>query len=212
MAIFTHEQTAGKGQRGRSWTSDAGMNVAMSLILNPSPLRLFQQFQFSACIAVACHRILSNYTGEMASIKWPNDLYWQDRKAGGILIENIVKGEEWQWAVSGIGLNVNQTDFSASINAVSIRQITGKSFDTIAIARELANEMLHCFGQLKMCGPSEMMHTYRRHLYRKNELTKFRSGNRVFEATVIDVTDDGRLVIQHSLREEFTVGEIEWVR
>ncbi len=88
---------------GRQWISEKGANMALSIVLQPKPLQLSQQFQLSACIAVAVHRFYSNYAGEDTKIKWPNDLYWQDRKAGGILIESIVgsgepgvRSQEWE--------------------------------------------------------------------------------------------------------------------
>ena len=62
----------------------------MSIVIDPRPLSLTQQFQLSACVAVAVCEFFRQICTEMTRIKWPNDLYWQDRKAGGILIENII--------------------------------------------------------------------------------------------------------------------------
>src|SRR6185503_3644805 len=85
MVIFSHEQTAGKGQRGRTWTSEKGANIALSILLNPFQLRVTAQFKLSICIATAVHQFFSKYSGVETKIKWPNDSYWRDRKAGGIL-------------------------------------------------------------------------------------------------------------------------------
>ncbi|HNF37596.1 MAG TPA: biotin--[acetyl-CoA-carboxylase] ligase, partial [Chitinophagaceae bacterium] len=90
LAIFAHHQTAGKGQRGKKWEAEKGANIALSVLIKPDFLKLSQQFSLSACIAVSVHQFLSNYILDGLKIKWPNDLYWQDRKAGGILIESVV--------------------------------------------------------------------------------------------------------------------------
>ena len=110
-AIFAHEQLAGKAQRGKTWSSDKGTNVILSLVVKPRSLLLTQQFQLSVCVAVAVHELFMKYAGDEAKIKWPNDLYWQDRKAGGILIESGVGSAEsgvrsqesgiarWEWEI-----------------------------------------------------------------------------------------------------------------
>jgi len=89
-AFFAHEQLSGKGQRGKIWTTPKGSSIIISVVINPEPLQLMQQFQLSACIALSVCEFFSFYTAEATTIKWPNDLYWYDRKAGGILIENII--------------------------------------------------------------------------------------------------------------------------
>jgi BirA family biotin operon repressor/biotin-[acetyl-CoA-carboxylase] ligase len=143
LAIFAHHQTAGKGQRGKKWEAEKGANIALSVLIKPDFLKLSQQFSLSACIAVSVHQFLSNYILDGLKIKWPNDLYWQDRKAGGILIESVVSSSstengKWLWAIAGMGINLNQTNFPDWIQQpVSLKQITGKTFDTLLMAKEL---------------------------------------------------------------------------
>jgi BirA family biotin operon repressor/biotin-[acetyl-CoA-carboxylase] ligase len=148
--IFSHEQIAGKGQRGKNWVSEKGSNIALSILLNPYPLRIQDQFKLSVCVAVSVHELFSRYAGDETKIKWPNDIYWRDRKAGGILIENVIGSSElgvqssesgkWKWAVVGIGININQTTFSPGLpNPVSLKQISGKSFEPIELAKELCS-------------------------------------------------------------------------
>ena len=88
--FFAHEQTAGKGQRGKTWKAAKGSGIIISVVINPHPLQLTQQFYLSACIALSVCEFFDQYAGGSTKIKWPNDLYWNDRKAGGILIENII--------------------------------------------------------------------------------------------------------------------------
>ena len=91
---FTLEQTAGKGQRGKTWLATPGENIMMSVVIEPHPLKTSQQFLLSAAIALGCYDFFKNYAGDETSIKWPNDIYWRDRKAAGILIESRVKSRE----------------------------------------------------------------------------------------------------------------------
>src|SRR5450755_322744 len=137
--FFAHEQLAGKGQRGKSWSSQPGENIIMSVVLEPEFLPVSRQFPLSACVALACHDFFSRYAGARETfIKWPNDLYWRDRKAGGILIENSFRGNKWMAAIAGIGVNINQVSFPETVrNPVSLRQITGRNHDAVKMAGEL---------------------------------------------------------------------------
>jgi len=145
---FAHEQTSGKGQKGKTWATERGMNVIISIVLKPDFLQPIRQFQLSACVAVATHQLFSKYCGSSLKIKWPNDMYWKDRKLGGILIENIVRSGElagtWDWSVVGIGININQVSFADDIkNAISLKQVTGNSFDQIDLAKKLCLSIDH---------------------------------------------------------------------
>jgi BirA family biotin operon repressor/biotin-[acetyl-CoA-carboxylase] ligase len=212
LAIFAHEQLAGKGQRGKEWSTGKDMNIALSLVLRPTGISIHNQFHLSACVAVSCHAFLSKYTKGDVTIKWPNDVYWQDRKAGGILIESIIKGNEWAWSIAGIGLNINQTTFNENLpNPVSLKQITGRNFEISELVKELSNTVFYNYETLVADGPGEILKIYRAHLHMKNERVKFKAGNRIFEAIVKDVTDTGKLLLHHSIDEEFSFGEIEWI-
>ena len=79
MVWFANEQTAGKGQRGKNWTSEKGENIVMSLVLSPGQLKITSQFHLSAAVALACFEFLSGYIDDETKIKWPNDLFWRDR-------------------------------------------------------------------------------------------------------------------------------------
>lgn len=212
-AFFAHEQVAGKGQRGKVWTMDKGVNLILSVIIDPQNLPLSRQSQLSACVAVAVAELFNKYAGEDTRIKWPNDLYWQDRKAGGILIENIIgTGHEWKWAVAGIGININQTGFPPGLkNPVSLKQITGKNFDPVVLARELCTLLDIHFRTLQTSGFDTVYDLYLNSLYKKGAVVKLKKNNRVFEAMIKTVTRDGLLVTEHGIEEEFRTGEIEWV-
>lgn len=138
-AYFALDQYQGKGQRDKIWNSKPGENIILSVVKDCSGLHLNNQFQLSVAVALACFDFFSAYAGDETRIKWPNDIYWRDRKAGGILIENMVRGTHWTWTVIGIGLNINQTHFSNEAgNPVSLKQITGKDWDLKTMQKKLA--------------------------------------------------------------------------
>jgi BirA family biotin operon repressor/biotin-[acetyl-CoA-carboxylase] ligase len=211
MAIFAHDQSAGKGQRGRKWASRPGENIALSLVLQPS-LPAGQQFQLSATVALALQRFFQDFTGGNPSIKWPNDLYWEDRKAGGILIENIIRSPgHWAWAIVGIGVNINQEAFSPDLpNPVSLLQITGRKHDPAGLARQICQYVDQAYRQLLDGKFTLVYDEYVSRLYRLHQYQKFARGNRVFEAEVRGVTPAGKLVLYHGIEEEIEFGDIEW--
>ena len=223
-AVFAHEQLSGKGQRGKTWSSEKNFNIILSILINPFPIPLSLQFHLSACISVALYDFFYKYAGEETRIKWPNDLYWQDKKAGGILIESIVRSQEsgvgssgsearnWKWAIVGIGININQTSFPTNLpNPVSLKQITGKNFDPVSLAKELCTFLDKRFQQLISGGFETIYRNYLSHLYKKDQTVRLKKDNRVFEATIKGVSPSGKLITQHSIEEEFDFGKVEWL-
>jgi BirA family biotin operon repressor/biotin-[acetyl-CoA-carboxylase] ligase len=214
---FAHEQTAGKGQRGKSWATEKEANVILSIVLNPGFLQPFQHFQLSASVAVATHNFLNNYVGDELSIKWPNDLYWTSKKLGGILIENVVRArgsgrEKWDWAVVGIGINANQTKFSADLtNAVSLKQISGRQFDTVKLAKELCESLDFFYQKLRKEGLTPILKQYNNVLHKKGSTVKLKKGNRIFRTTIKGVSETGQLITQHIIEETFDFGEVQWI-
>ena len=210
--FFAHSQTAGKGQHGKQWITEPGANIAMSVILDCSFLSLSRQFPLSVMVSLACYDLFSAYAGEETFIKWPNDIYWRDRKAGGILIESQVRGNIWQAAVAGLGLNLNQTRFPKTVqNPVSLKQITGKDFNTIALAHELCGHLQQRYLQLQNGGEALMLIEYNSHLYKKGQEVKLKKGAVVFTGTVSGVSANGELMVKGAMEESFRFGEIEWV-
>ncbi|MBS1755256.1 MAG: biotin--[acetyl-CoA-carboxylase] ligase [Ferruginibacter sp.] len=210
MAWFAREQTAGKGQRGKSWKSEKDKNIALSLVIEPGRLQFNNQFQVSAAVALACFEFFSSYAGDETKIKWPNDLYWRDRKAGGILIENVVQGKNWKWAVVGIGININQTKYTTAIkNPVSLKQITGKDFDVIELAKILHGLLMKYITGLKK--DDSIITAYNEHLYKLNHLVTLKKGNEIFDTVIKEVTATGRLVTVDAVERQFDFGEVEWL-
>lgn len=207
---FALEQTAGKGQRGKTWITTPGENIMMSVVIDPHPLKTSQQFLLSAAIALGCYDFFKNYAGDETSIKWPNDIYWRDRKAAGILIESRVASLDWQWSIAGMGININQTQFDpAALRPVSLKQITGKTYDINALARELCTSLQNRYQAIN--NPTQLLADYQQALYKLHQPVKLKKGASVFETSIQGVTPAGQLITRDTLERHFDVGEVEWV-
>ncbi len=208
---FAWRQTAGKGSRGKSWTAADGENIILSVLLSPPSLLQPHHFYLSAGVALAALDFFRSYTDSETTIKWPNDIYWRDRKAAGILIENNMRGAEWQWSVAGIGININQTRFDSSlINPVSLKQITGKTYDVTALAKTLCRCLQVRYKQLQQCKES-ILADYNAVLYKQGETVKLKKGAVVFTGTIQSVNEHGQLEIAGGLQPKVDFGELEWV-
>ena len=223
------EQTSGKGQRGKQWLTASGENIAMSIVVDPYPLNITQQQLLSFAVALACYDLFKKYAGEENTrIKWPNDLYWQDRKAGGILIESIIgansveKGNEegesdktesrWKWAIIGVGININQGIFPETlVNPVSLKQITGKNWDPLELARELCKLLDIRFRWVVQQPASQIIKEYNSSLYKLDQSVRLRKDNIVFSTILTGVTETGQLVTRDAIERTFDFGEVEWV-
>ena len=214
MAWFAKEQTAGKGQRGRAWVTGINENIALSIALEPSWLNPSRQFEISVAVSLGCYDFFKKYAGEGTSIKWPNDIYWSDRKAGGILIENILQGNAWLFSIVGIGININRLSFSKDLKyAVSLKQIKDAEYDCIKLGEELYALVMHRVEGLKKSGFSKYLQAYNEVLYKCNSTAKFKRENIVFSALVKNVTPRGTLVLlQNALETEYDFGELTWVQ
>lgn len=214
MAIFAHEQTKGRGQRGKTWISEKNTNIMLSIVLQPSFLQLHQQFYLSAAMALAGYDFLKKYVPENIFIKWPNDLYWNDKKAGGILIETKV-GKRFSgihWAVAGFGININQVKFSPALkNPVSLKQITGLDFKLIDLAKELCSYVEKRYMQLQKGKYSLLLKEYNEHLYKLNEEVKLKQKNIVFKRIIRGVDETGKLLVDNDAADSYNWGEVELV-
>lgn len=211
FTVFAHEQTAGKGQRAKQWIAEPGANIMMSVVLTPEAIGVAgPSFLFSMAMAVAAHGLLKKFCDGI-KIKWPNDLFIGDRKAGGILIENRLQGHNWQTAVAGFGLNINQTAFgNLSSKATSLKLITGETYSPVALAKDLCSEIHGVLKKLKT-EPQDIANEYHRHLYKIGEWVKLKQDSRIFETEIKGVNQMGELLTQQTLEERFAVGDVEWL-
>jgi len=209
MLILAKAQSAGKGQRGHSWKDNPGESLLMSLIIKPL-VSLQQQTRFMASIAVAvASQVQIALPGTTVQIKWPNDIIVGDKKAGGILIENVVRGFSWEWSVVGIGLNIAQTSFREDLpNASSLYLAGAEMIDIDNLAIGIRNAILEA---LLMDGDSLIR--YNERLFRKHEYQKFRMEGHIFEGRIQEMDQAGSLKMdfEDGRIESFQHGQIEWV-
>ncbi|WP_072038941.1 biotin--[acetyl-CoA-carboxylase] ligase [Flavihumibacter solisilvae] len=210
--IFALEQTAGKGRMGRSWVTTSGENIIASFILETNTLPADSVFCLSMAVALGCHDWLRPYGGDELSIKWPNDIYWRDRKAGGILIENNWSGSHWQFAIVGIGLNINQTVFDpATTRAVSLKQITGRHFDLMEMLNGLCASLEARWQELISGGKETILADYNHFLFGRGRQVRLSKDGNSFETTVRHVNASGELLTTDTEERKFRVGEVQWV-
>lgn len=183
--IYAGYQTAGRGQTGNSWESEKGKNLICSILLPPNKNLYF----LNIAVSVAIIRLL----GDAFTIKWPNDIYWKDKKLAGILLENAIIGNEVKYAIAGIGLNVNQTEFvSDAPNPVSLKQITGKEYAIDQLMQNLLDAIHAVLNE-----PEEAIWSYyKAHLYRREGYWPFADQNGTFEAHIEDVLPTGEIVLR----------------
>lgn len=198
--VITHHQTQGRGQRGNIWEAEAGANLTFSLILKPTSLPVPQQFYLNIAVTLAISDALKCFfpknEANHLKVKWSNDIYYKDAKLGGILIENTLEGTNIKNAIVGIGLNINQTQFHHT-KAISLKNILQKDF----FLPEVLEKILECleirylalkdkkFQLLKQSYLSQLYWYKETHLFHDN------AGNE-FTGEIIDIQDNGRLVIQ----------------
>jgi len=212
-AWFAIDQTQGKGQRGKNWLSKPGENITFSVVIQPQYSFQKNPFAFNAFITLVCRDFIASILQLDVQIKWPNDLFVNDRKAGGILIENRYLGKNWKWAVVGIGINVNQIDFPDDLfAATSFKKITNKDFDPIQLARLLHKDLVEAYENSTEIEESQIWERYNQYLFKKKQICSLRiNGNKII-GTISHVNDQGFIVvIQNGVEYTYQVGEIEWL-
>ncbi|RHJ90798.1 biotin--[acetyl-CoA-carboxylase] ligase [Parabacteroides bouchesdurhonensis] len=194
--VVAQTQTAGRGQIGNVWESETGKNLTFSIVLYPDCIPANRQFLISQITSLSVKETLEAYTNDVA-VKWPNDIYWKDKKICGMLIENDLSGHNMYCSIIGIGINVNQAVFfSDAPNPVSLCQIIGKEIDK----EELLDRFLHIFYNyyllLLQDKQNDIRDAYRSALYRKDGFFPFTDENGTFEACIYDIELTGHLILQ----------------
>ena len=199
--IYTPSQTAGRGQKGNSWESEDGKNLTFSHLLKRPPVKARDQFYLSEAAALAVVEALTAEAGDGFSVKWPNDVYWHDQKACGMLIENSLDGSDIATSIVGIGINVNQERFlSDAPNPVSLINITGHEHDLMALLGRVCSRIERFVDSLSDEDARKSLHQqYMAALYRNDgQMHPYEDaeGNR-FMASVAGIAPDGTLTLRH---------------
>ncbi|MCC8154853.1 MAG: biotin--[acetyl-CoA-carboxylase] ligase [Tannerellaceae bacterium] len=194
--VVAQFQTAGRGQTGNSWESAAGENLLFSTVLYPDFIPANRQFIISQITALSVQETLSRYTGEI-TIKWPNDIYWKEKKISGMLIENDLTGKYIYTSIQGIGININQKQFRSNApNPVSLYQITGKTYTKEDILQEFL-QLFYTYYLDLLQEKEEQIHTrYMQRLFRGEGYHPFRENERTFEACIGGIEPTGHLILE----------------
>ena len=204
FVIITDNQTHGRGQRGTTWESEPGRNLTFSLVVRPEGLEPARQFELSMLVSLGICEALRDKVEEphKLRIKWPNDIYYGDRKLAGILIENTLGLNGIEKAIIGIGLNVNQTEFlSDAPNPISLAQIGGHEFERGCILDKVVSTILKNVARyLANPFPGELTHSYNSQLWRAENGKYYnwrdeKIGKKI-RASIVSVNPDGRLNMQ----------------
>lgn len=189
-------QTAGRGQIGNTWESEAGKNLMFSLVLYPTCIPANRQFLISQIAALSVKEALDLYADHI-TVKWPNDIYWKDKKICGTLIENDLTGIHISRSISGTGVNLNQERFlSDAPNPVSLCQITGNQYDPREILEQIMEKVTEYYQLLKENRTEVLETRYKEALYRKEGLHLFRDKDGDFRARIADIEPNGRLILE----------------
>ncbi len=211
IAVFAKEQTHGKGRRGKQWQSNKAENIILSVIAQMQWLPVYRQFELSVAASLSAYDLFEKYILANLFIKWPNDIFINDSKAGGILIENVIKGKIWQWSVIGMGLNINQEKFEEEfLKATSLKLETGKEYEVIKLAAELHSSLLKRIEELKAGNFKKMLEEYNDHLYARSKLVKLKKQNKVFETKIVAVTSSGELITKDLVERKFVFDDVEF--
>lgn len=193
--VMAEFQIAGRGQVGNSWHSARGKNLLLSFLLYPHSVKAKDQFIISQIVSMALKNVLDGYMSNV-TIKWPNDIYWNDKKIAGILIENSLSGQHIEHTIVGIGLNVNEKNFPSVLpNPVSLSQVVGFDIDRELLFTSLHIEILRLYDAMERGEIAPIELKYMQSLYRKDGHHWFVDKDGCFKASIKTVLSSGHLVL-----------------
>ena len=207
--VHTDFQSAGKGQTGNSWEAEREKNLLFSMVLYPQRIPLDELFLISQIVSLAIKQALDKYTNYI-EVKWPNDIYWQNKKLAGILIENSFQANKVK-TVIGIGLNVNQkTFYSDAPNPVSLLQITDSSLNREQLQNAISENILEMYREMNT---DFIRKEYSAMLYRREGFHPYKTEAETFKAKIVTVHPDGKLELETEAgeRKEFYFKEVQFV-
>lgn len=214
-AVWTDFQTAGRGCGTNTWESERGKNLLFSVSLHPVSINVKYQYAISMAMALAIHDAVteellhasegsSTPFANLLTIKWPNDIYWQDRKLCGILIENKLSGNTVKESIIGVGLNINQQSFlSDAPNPVSLFQITGRQHSRSSLLSAILSAFSKRIEVIDGTADDTLQDTfndlrydYASLLYRKNGFHRYRDAKGIFDAEFETIEDSGMIILR----------------
>lgn len=194
--IMAQFQDDGRGQRGAVWQSKSGENLLFSAILDGSLMKECPPFFLSKCVAVSIKDTLSYFLKHKIHLKWPNDVLVERRKIAGVLIESQWKGNNLFSSIIGVGLNVNQTHFEYGFDATSMKLLSANDYDLKEVLQVLCTKLNFNFNRLLSKEYSDLQQDYLSSLYKYNEKTHFKIGDKLEEVVLKDVNENGMVSLE----------------
>ena len=213
--IMADNQFAGRGQQENTWYSEPGLNLTFSIFLKPAFLPINKQFMLNIAVSNGINKALGRFVKDGITVKWPNDIYYNDSKIGGVLIENSLSGNSFKSSIVGIGMNVNQQKFDIEKTkvATSLYEILQHDVNLIELLAEICSHIESQYLKLKAGNYNSLMKEYLENLYRFNKLGFYRQNGEVFEATMTGITEAGQLVLLTSEKERiYNFKEVEFLK
>lgn len=194
-AVMAFEQTKGRGQMGAEWVSEPGKNLTISVLVKDIPLAMVSIYDFNVAVALSAVTLLEWNAIQKVNVKWPNDIMADNKKVGGILIENTFKSDGTFTAIVGFGLNLNQTDFAHLSQANSLTNITHQIYDLEAMAEGFTESLKQQFVLLPE-NFDEAWQQYNDSLFKRGKPVAFElpEGTR-FMGIIQKVTREGKLAV-----------------
>lgn len=196
-AIFADFQSNGKGQNGNVWQGEAGKNLYISIILYPKFLSIKDHYLLNKAICISVWESVADYYHDV-KIKWPNDIYANNKKVAGILIENNLQGSNWQSSIVGIGVNLNQNEFPTEIQATSIMNLTKKEIDKESFRKLLYNKLNKNYLAIRNKQSENIDRTYTKNLLGYQEQNDFLIDGDITKAQILGVNNQGQLCLENS--------------
>jgi BirA family biotin operon repressor/biotin-[acetyl-CoA-carboxylase] ligase len=211
--VIAAEQSQGRGYGNNTWFAESGKNLTFSFLLKPNYLKAEQQFLISKMVSLSLLDYLKEYSNEVC-IKWPNDIFIRKNKIAGILIENDLAGKKILQTIVGIGININQEEFPASLpNPISLAQLTQKKYSLKEELNKIISALNRRYAYLVSKTNHKLNKEYHKYLFRKDQLTMFQDHNSIFQAKIKGVTDFGQIILETNdgKRLEYNFKEIEFI-
>ena len=211
QVVWALHQTKGRGQKTNTWEAKGGQNITLSILLKPENLRAKDVFLLSKAISIALYNTVSSYVKTGISIKWPNDIFAGNQKIAGILIENSIHGDWVKQSIVGIGLNVNQTEFSIDNYPTSLAIILREKLDLNEVVSVLLKNISTLYLQLQQENYKKISQDYFSKLYNIKREQTFLIHNQQRLCFINDVFENGSIVLTiDDKKEVYLYGDAKW--
>ena len=210
--VVSESQINGRGQMGSSWQSESGKNLTCSVFKRIKHLNLEDNFYLSMVVSLAIINTLNYFKIPKLKIKWPNDILSEQKKICGILIENVIKNNQFEASILGIGLNVNQLVFDNLPKATSMQQITGIVYDLDEVLHHLLNALAHYFKLMNDGNKKVIKNRYLELLFKRDKPSTFKDVNgQMFTGIIQGISPSGQLkvLLEDDIVQLFNFKEVE---